>query len=244
MTEKRKLQTKTYDEKYKIIKFVEEHPNMTKKNVAGLHNIKPQTLNDILKNREKIIKTVETPANARKGSIKRWRTVSLDDVDTALTIWFRQYSNKPDVRIDTDLLFDKANFFCQMFGYEKSVSNGWIHRFKKRYGIGKIKKADQSADVVIDSGGTTLLSEAEIVDYVINRNQIKDENKSEEKVNELPVPTILEVYHSLDTIMSFALAKGEGPFIEEVSKFKERFEAFITKLPKKQKSIMKKKKTK
>ena len=54
MAEKRK--SKTFNEKYKIIKFVEEHPNMTKKDVTILHNMKPRTFNDVLKNKEKQLK--------------------------------------------------------------------------------------------------------------------------------------------------------------------------------------------
>jgi hypothetical protein len=147
MAEKRKMQTKSYDEKYKIIKFVEEHPNMKQKDVASIYNMRPQTLSDLLRNREKIIKAVENPVDARKGSIKRSRIISLNDVESALIIWFRQYCNKPDLRIDTDMLVSKANYFCGEFGHETTVTNGWVHRFKKRYGIGKVQKAGEASGV-------------------------------------------------------------------------------------------------
>ncbi len=62
---------------------------MTRKEVAARHHMKPQTLNDVLKNKEKIIKTVENLADARKGFIKRWRAVSLDDFDASLIILLR-----------------------------------------------------------------------------------------------------------------------------------------------------------
>ena len=56
---KRKLTTRTYEKKYEIIKFVEANPGMKKNAIAAKFDVKPQTLSDMLKNKEKIISAIE-----------------------------------------------------------------------------------------------------------------------------------------------------------------------------------------
>ena len=96
MATRRKLDTKSYEEKYRIVKFVEANPEMKRKDVAAKFDIKPNTLSDIMKNKDKIIKVKESPTDARKGNFKRRKVVNYDDVDAALLLWFRQKESQPD----------------------------------------------------------------------------------------------------------------------------------------------------
>ena len=41
--EKRKLRTGTYEEKFEILKYIEEHPGVKKKDVAEKFTISPKT---------------------------------------------------------------------------------------------------------------------------------------------------------------------------------------------------------
>ncbi|XP_041460886.1 tigger transposable element-derived protein 4-like [Lytechinus variegatus] len=147
MPAKRKLSTRSYDEKYEIIKFVDENPNMKRKDVALKFNLKPNTPSDILKCKEKIIEAVETPKDARKGNLKRRKTITFDDVDAALLLWFRQKESQPDLRLDGEMLLTKAKHFAEQFGHDAPLTMSWVERFKKRHGIGRISKAGEAAGV-------------------------------------------------------------------------------------------------
>ncbi|XP_063611760.1 zinc finger and BTB domain-containing protein 14-like isoform X3 [Penaeus indicus] len=70
---KRKLKTRTYEEKYDIIKFVEANPGMKRNSIAAKFDIKPQTLSDMLKNKEQIVSAIEDAEKvaARAGTYKR-----------------------------------------------------------------------------------------------------------------------------------------------------------------------------
>ena len=65
-SKKRKISTRTYDEKLDIINFVDENPNMKKKDVAIKFGIPANTLTDILKKRDKIQNTLETTSDGKK----------------------------------------------------------------------------------------------------------------------------------------------------------------------------------
>ena len=103
MATKRKLTTKTYQEKYDIIQFCEANPLMKKTAIAEKLDIKRQTLNDILKYKGKIFGQVEKIARP-VVSVKRVKCVSFEDVDDALIIWFRQMSAQPNIRLDGEML--------------------------------------------------------------------------------------------------------------------------------------------
>ena len=142
----RKLKTKTYEEKYDICKFYDENPSMKKTAIAARFNVRPTTLQDILKNKAKIYEKMENP-DVRKGNIKRLKKLTFEDVDAALILWIRQASNNPSLRIDGEMLLTKATYFKQEFGEETSISMGWVYRFKKRWGIVKVQKCGESGGV-------------------------------------------------------------------------------------------------
>ena len=133
-----------------MIKFVEENPSWRKKDVAEKFGLKPNTLSDILKNRDKIVHAVEQPKDVRKGSFKRMKQVTFDDVEAALLAWFRQKEALPELRLDGEMLLNKAHYFAKELGYDTLPSLAWIDRFKKRHGIGRIQKAGEAAGVNTD----------------------------------------------------------------------------------------------
>ena len=51
---KRKLESKSFKEKIEILNYVGSHPN-TKKDIAAHFKMKPQTLSDLIKNKEAIL---------------------------------------------------------------------------------------------------------------------------------------------------------------------------------------------
>ncbi|XP_071497446.1 tigger transposable element-derived protein 4-like [Diadema antillarum] len=146
MATKRKLNAKSYQEKYSILTFMDENPTWKKKDVAAKFNVKTNTLSDMIKNRHKIVQAVENPSDARKG-VKRMRQMTFDNVDAALITWFRQRESLPDLQLDGEMLLEKAKYFAKELGHETAPSQGWIDRFKKRHGIGHIKKAGEAAGV-------------------------------------------------------------------------------------------------
>ena len=76
---KRKIKERTYEEKLEIIKYVDNHKMMKKKNIAIHLEICPSTLIGILKtNREKITSACSSD-NVRVGATKRIRSVNNPD---------------------------------------------------------------------------------------------------------------------------------------------------------------------
>ena len=58
--EKRKLRTRTYEEKFEILKYIEEYPGVKKKDVAEKLTISTKTLSDVnaIKAKEKIMQAL------------------------------------------------------------------------------------------------------------------------------------------------------------------------------------------
>ena len=51
--EKRKLRTRTYEEKFEVLKYIEEHTGVKKKDVAEKFTISTKALSDLIKAKEK-----------------------------------------------------------------------------------------------------------------------------------------------------------------------------------------------
>ena len=145
-SKKRKISTRTYDEKLDIINFVDENPNMKKKDVAIKFGIPANTLTDILKKRDKIQNTLETTSDGKKD-LKRVRLGQFEDVDAALILWFRQMDVRPELRLEGDMLYEKAKYFAREFQHETPPSMAWVDRFKKRHCIAQVQKSGESAGV-------------------------------------------------------------------------------------------------
>ena len=113
MASKRKHTDRTYEEKYRVIKFCNENPGIKRSDIALKFAIKPHTVSHMMKveTKKKVFNVVENPPDARKGTIKRITKCTFPDIDAALIIWFRQYCTDPDFKIDVDMLVAQANYF-------------------------------------------------------------------------------------------------------------------------------------
>lgn len=151
MATKRKRNSITIEQKVKIINHCESNANQKKTDVAAHFDIPKQTLNDILNKKDKIVSEYNKKKSQPLASQrKRLRVTNYDDVDAALILWFRQYYNKPNLRVDGEMLYQKAKYFAEAFNHETSPSSSWIDRFKKRWNIGKILKLGESGGVDTD----------------------------------------------------------------------------------------------
>ena len=121
---------------------------MKLKDIDAHFSLSTSTLSDIMKNREKI-KAECVCLDARATAVKRTRTVTHPDVDKAMILWLRQMSLRPDLRIDGCMLLQQVNKFRLKINPDDitPISASWIDRFKKRYDIARVHKADVSGGV-------------------------------------------------------------------------------------------------
>ena len=143
----------TYQQKYDIIKYAEANPVIKQVTIAAKFGLKPQTLSDILHKKEEIIHFIEDPNKVawQTGTKKHVKKVTYNDVDSALLLWFQQKAILPDLQIDSEMLWQKAEFFARQFGNEDpKITMACIECFKKRWGIAKINKSGEAGDVDIE----------------------------------------------------------------------------------------------
>ena len=131
-----------------IINYVDANKSMKLKDIAAQFSLSLSTLDDIMKNREKIEAECVSPGS-RTTSVKRARTVTHSDVDKAMIFWFRQMFSLPDLRVDGCMLLQQANkFHLKIHPNDTTpIPASWIDRFKKRYDIVCVHKASESGGV-------------------------------------------------------------------------------------------------
>ena len=101
----------TLKEKYNILLYMEEHPEMTKTDVATFFAMLRTTLSGILAKAVEI-KTLYNESTL-SSTARQWRKPSFDNVDTALLQWFGHIrSSQPDLCVNGDMLLSKANEFA------------------------------------------------------------------------------------------------------------------------------------
>uniref|UniRef100_A0A672UAV1 Tigger transposable element derived 4 n=1 Tax=Strigops habroptila TaxID=2489341 RepID=A0A672UAV1_STRHB len=119
------------EEKIDIISAVESGEK--KADIAAKYGIKKNSLSSIMKNKEKVLEAFESLRFDPKR--KRLRTAFYTDLEEALVKWYRiaQCLNVP---VNGPMLRLKANDFAQKLGHSDfKCSNGWLDRFKSRYGL-------------------------------------------------------------------------------------------------------------
>nr|XP_009675396.1 PREDICTED: tigger transposable element-derived protein 4 [Struthio camelus australis] len=127
----RKKKSISIEEKIDIISAVES--GKRKADVAAKYGIKKNSLSSIMKNKEKVLEAFESLGFDPKR--KRLRTAFYTDLEEALMKWYRiaQCLNVP---VNGPMLRLKANDFAQKLGHgDFKCSNGWLDRFKSRYGL-------------------------------------------------------------------------------------------------------------
>ncbi|NWU70485.1 TIGD4 protein, partial [Pterocles burchelli] len=127
----RRKKSISIEEKIDIVSAVES--GKKKADVAAKYGIKMNSLSSIMKNKEKVLKAIETLQFDPKR--KRLRTAVYTDVEEALMKWYR-VAQCLDVPVNGPMLRLKANDFAQKLGHSDfKCSNGWLDRFKSRYGL-------------------------------------------------------------------------------------------------------------
>ncbi|KAJ7326885.1 hypothetical protein JRQ81_016644 [Phrynocephalus forsythii] len=127
----RMKQSLSIQEKISIITAIES--GKEKKEIAEKYGIKKNYLSSILKNKNKVLETFESwPFDPKR---KRLRTAFYTDLEEALVKWY-QTALCSNIRVNGPLLRFKANYFAQKLGHSNfKCSNGWLDRFKSRYGL-------------------------------------------------------------------------------------------------------------
>ncbi|KFV16805.1 Tigger transposable element-derived protein 4, partial [Tauraco erythrolophus] len=127
----RRKKSISIEEKIDIISAVES--GKKKADIAAKYGIKKNSLSSIMKNKEKVLEAFESLRFDPKR--KRLRTAFHTDLEEALMKWYRiaQCLNVP---VNGPMLRLKANDFAQKLGHSDfKCSNGWLDRFKSRYGL-------------------------------------------------------------------------------------------------------------
>lgn len=130
MTVKKK-KSLSIEEKIDIINAVES--GKKKAEIAAEYGIKKNSLSSIMKNKDKVLEAFESLRFDPKR--KRLRTAFYTDLEETLMRWYRiaQCLNVP---VNGPMLRLKANDFAQKLGHNDfKCSNGWLDRFKSRYGL-------------------------------------------------------------------------------------------------------------
>ena len=93
MGENRSKQSLSLKRKVEIIKSFEQAPPMKKKKeIAEEFGIPPNTLSNILKNRKKIMESLDQQKIDPERS--RFRTAKYPDIEEALFLWFKNVRDK------------------------------------------------------------------------------------------------------------------------------------------------------
>ncbi len=128
---KRKLDLKSIEIKYQVIKAVEDGKKK-KGEIAKEFNIPSSTLSTWIKNKEGIKEAFESASFG--PSTKRMRTALYPDVEKALDLWFRD-ARAAATPISGPILMARADELAQQLGHsEFSANTGWLQRFNKRHG--------------------------------------------------------------------------------------------------------------
>ncbi|KAI1238431.1 hypothetical protein IHE44_0013160, partial [Lamprotornis superbus] len=140
-----------------------------KADIAAKYGIKRNSLSSIMKNKEKVLEAFETVRFDRKR--KRLRTAFYDDLEETLMKWYRtaQCLNVP---VNGPMLHLKVNDFAQKLGHSDFIcSNGWLDRFKSRYGL--VFRAEPIEAAAAPAVGAPTLWYQNVLPYFLNYYQPK-----------------------------------------------------------------------
>ncbi|NXI40702.1 TIGD4 protein, partial [Galbula dea] len=165
----RRKKSITIEEKIDIISAVES--GKKKADIAAKYGIKRNSLSSIMKNKEKVLEAFESLRFDPKR--KRLRTAFYSDLEEALVKWYRiaQCLNVP---VNGPMLRLKANDFAQKLGHSDfKCSNGWLDRFKSRYGLVFRAQPVETAAAITTVDAPTLWYQ-NVFPYCLNDYQPKD----------------------------------------------------------------------
>ncbi|NXP78090.1 TIGD4 protein, partial [Ramphastos sulfuratus] len=163
----RRKKSISIQEKIDIISAVES--GKKKADIAAKYGIKRNSLSSIMKNKEKVLEAFESLRFDPKR--KRLRTAFYTDLEEALVKWYRiaQCLNVP---VNGPMLRLKANDFAQKLGHSDfKCSNGWLDRFKSRYGlVFRAQPVETAPSATVDA---PTLWYQNVLLYYINDYQLK-----------------------------------------------------------------------
>jgi hypothetical protein len=146
-------------DKLEIIRRVgNENLKETRGNIAKDFEISESTISVLMANKEDIENQCKENKNLNR---KRMKIGKYDQIESCLYEWFLEM-RRNNVPLNGPLLCEKAVDFSNMLYQNNDFkpNSGWLHRFKKRYGInlhsicGESKKVDE--DVVMSWVNRTL----------------------------------------------------------------------------------------
>ena len=127
---KRKITTKSLEEKYKALKDIEN--GVAKKEVATKYSIPLNTLSTWVKDKEKISSAFE---NGKSPKTMKLKGAGFDSLDKAIYKWFMN-ARERNVPVSGTLLKEKAVFFAKELQIENfKGSDGWLDCWKTRHSV-------------------------------------------------------------------------------------------------------------
>ncbi|XP_008265541.2 tigger transposable element-derived protein 4 [Oryctolagus cuniculus] len=163
----KKKKSLSIEEKIDIINAVES--GKKKAEIAAEYGIKKNSLSSIMKNKDKVLEAFESLRFDPKR--KRLRTAFYTDLEEALMRWYRiaQCLNVP---VNGPMLRLKANDFAQKLGHNDfKCSNGWLDRFKSRYGLVFRAQPAEATGVPVDP---STVWQQNVLPYYLNDYQPKN----------------------------------------------------------------------
>ncbi|XP_048364694.1 tigger transposable element-derived protein 4 [Sphaerodactylus townsendi] len=129
---------------------------MKKSDIAAKYGIKKNSLSSIMKSKDRILEAFEFQQFDPKR--KRLRTALYTDLEEELLKWYRMAQGL-NVTISGPMLRLRANAIAQKLGHSDfKCSNGWLDRFKSRYGL------TFRSQSVLAAGGTTTIAPVTAMD--------------------------------------------------------------------------------
>lgn len=128
----------TYAEKNEIINYKKNNQKSTQQEIANVFSARlklkicRRTISDILSSKTKISSTINTNKNLKMKSIKTPKYKNLEEV---LFLWIKQ-KEENNFTINEEILRSKVvEFARKMSIVDFTPSNGFLVRFKRRYGL-------------------------------------------------------------------------------------------------------------
>lgn len=127
---KRKITTKSLEEKYKALKDIES--GIAEKKVVKKYKIPLNTLFTWVKSKEKISAALE---NGKSPKTMKRKGAGFDTLDKAIYKWFKN-AREQNVPVSGALLKEKAIRFARELQIEDFMgSDGWLDRWKTRHRV-------------------------------------------------------------------------------------------------------------
>nr|XP_056711023.1 tigger transposable element-derived protein 4 [Euleptes europaea] len=150
----RKKKSLSIKDKIDIMTAVES--GMKKSDIAAKYGIKKSYLSSIMKSKDRVLEAFGSLQFDPKR--KRLRTALYTDLEEALVKWYRMAQGL-NVTISRPMLRLRANDIAQKLGHHDfKCSNGWLDRFKSRYGL------TFRCQPVLAAASTTTIAPATTVD--------------------------------------------------------------------------------